>query len=243
MPDVIGKVTSTNLSTLPIPTKDGLLYSNKLLYNLHHKKSFLLQQPDEEMTEWFNYLTAPERSIKKLPQSQIELQPGGVVGDRHFRAPEFKTIDGQLYRFDQYSQVSFLGAERYTELNQQYGTSISAGDLGENIQTVGITNFEKMSVGTIICVGDSVQIKITNLRSFCFKFANVLFPTIEKYLRWRQTSWGAPIPNIGVIGQVLHGGIVKPGDDIKLASVPDHYTILKYVDKPNNIASKTPITP
>lgn len=201
-----------------------------------------MQQADEEMTEWFTYLTAPERSIKKLPQASVELQPGGVVGDRHFRAPEFKTIDGQLYRFDQYSQVSFLGVERYAELNEAYGTNISAGDLGENIQTSGIRNFEKMSVGTIIAIGDTALVRITNLRSFCFKFANVLFPTIDKYLKWRQLSWGTPIPNIGVIGQVVSSGIVRPGDEIKLVSIPDQYTILKYVDKPNNIASKTPIS-
>lgn len=141
------------------------------------------------------------------------------------------------------TQISLMSKERYNQLNQLYDKNIQAGQFGENIQIEGIDSIESLSQGTVLQLGESAQIKIVNLRTFCYKFANVMFPTVESYFDWKKSGSGGVINQIGVLAQVINPGTVYPGDTIKIVHEPDKYTRLGYIQRPNGVASHTPCDP
>jgi hypothetical protein len=233
------KVASVNLdrrSKLPLETR---LAHNKLEASMH-KKCIQLSQPDEEMHNAFAELK--KNPIFKEPQESIQVIPGGVVGDKHFE-PNFIQQDGDLfYEVSFYNQISILGKERYNELNKTYNKNIPAGSFGENIQTEGLHSIESLSQGTILQFGDNAQIKITHLRTFCYKFANVIFSTVDEYFHWKKTSGGV-ITRLGVLGQVVAEGSIYPNDQISIVYTPPVLNRLGYIQRPHRVASKTPCDP
>ena len=231
------KVGSVNIATGTKLRLEERTAQNKLEVAMH-KRCLQLSVPDDELRNAFTELR--KTSIQKLPQESITIKPGGVVGDRHFEPDVIrKHNDGNFYNVSVYNQVSLLSKERYNELNNFYNKNIQAGQFGENIQTEGIERLEGLSQGTILQFGDTAQIKITHLRTYCYKFANVLFPTVEEFFYWKKHAMGRPIDRIGVIGQVVAEGTIHPGDNITIIFQPTNYSKLGYVQRPHGLASKT----
>ena len=235
------KVTSVNIDTKAKLSLEHRLAHNKLEVVMH-RKCITLSAPDDEMHNAFTELS--RIPITKIPQSMARLEPGGVVGDKHFSEDIIRRHDdGMFYKVSVYTQVSIMSKERYHELNQLYSKNIQAGQFGENIQVEGIKSIESLSQGTVIQLGESAQIKIGHLRTFCYKFANVIFPTVESYFNWKKSNNGRVINKIGVLGQVLVGGTVYPGDPITIVHSPKTHVPLGYIQRPHGIASHTPCDP
>lgn len=75
------KVTSVNIdrkSKLPLEQR---LFHNKLEV-LIHRKCISLSAPDDEMYSAFAELS--KIPITKTPQQSVHMEPGGIVGDKHF---------------------------------------------------------------------------------------------------------------------------------------------------------------
>jgi MOSC domain-containing protein YiiM len=234
------KVGSVNIATGTKLRLEERTAQNKLEVAMH-KRCLQLSAPDDELRSAFTELR--KTSIQKLPQESITVKPGGVVGDRHFEPDVIRKYDdGNLYNVSVYNQVSLLSKERYRELNQFYNKNIVAGQFGENIQTEGIERLEGLSQGTILQFGDTAQIKITHLRTYCYKFANVLFPTVEEFFYWKKHAMGRPIDRIGVIGQVICEGIIRPNDPISIVYKPMSHVSLGYIQRPHGVASRTLVT-
>jgi hypothetical protein len=234
------KVESVNVATGTKLRLEERTAQNKLEVAMH-KRCLQLSVPDDELRNAFTELR--KTSIQKFPQESITVKPGGVVGDRHFEPDVIRKYDdGKFYNVSVYNQVSLLSKERYNELNNFYNKNIVAGQFGENIRTEGVERLEGLSQGTILQFGATAQIKITHLRTYCYKFANVLFPTVEEFFYWKKHALGRPIDRIGVIGQVVCEGIILPYDPISIVYKPIDHVNLGYVQRPHGVASRTLVT-
>ena len=236
------KVCSVNLAAGSPRVESGTaerLAINNLALELHALCN-RLDTANEEFYRLFAQLKS--FSITKLPQDKISLEPGGVVGDRHFAIPGVRMVDDKFFKIEGFSQVSILSEERYAELNTFYNKNVQAGQLGENILTQGFA-WNKVSQGSVLQFGDTAQIKICFLRRFCFKFGIVMW-TPDEYFAWRKSPGSPPINRIGVIGQVIESGIVRPGDSIRIIYTPPEPVALRPIDyQVDGIVSITPCDP
>jgi hypothetical protein len=168
-------------------------------------------------------------NINKPPQDQIELISGGVVNDKHFYPHRRYENKGLVYTRATIGEVNLFASEELEKLNAVFNTNVKAGALGENILTSNI-DIDNLTHGTILKIGSTAQIKILARRSFCYKFVNVFFPESE--------IWSVPDikkidkNRIGVLGQVIQAGIVRPNDQIEIVEVASHVS-LKSIEPPN----------
>jgi len=162
-------------------------------------------------------VTAVSRSDKhqftKDNVDAIELVAGlGVKGDAHFgetvqhivRVKEDPTRPNRR-------QVHLLHGELHDEL-RPLGFSLKPGDIGENITTRGI-DLLALPRGTRLEIGDQAVVEITGLRTPCKQ--------IERYRTGllaavSQDENGDLHFKSGIMGIVLNGGIVRPGDAIRV---------------------------
>ena len=107
-------------------------------------------------------------------------------------------------------QVHLIHAELFAELNAK-GFSVTSGELGENIATSGIALLE-LPVGTELRLGESAVVRLTGLRNPC-KQLDHLQPGLMSAVLDRSAN-GALVRKAGVMGIVLNGGVVRPGDAI-----------------------------
>lgn len=234
------KVVSVNIDTKAKLSLEHRLAHNKLEVVMH-RKCITLSAPDAEIYSAFAELS--KIPITKVPQKSIAVAPGGVVGDKHFVPNVIEEHNGAFFSVAAYNQVSILPKERYDELNQLHSKDLQAGAFGENIQTEGLLAIESLPQGTILQFGDTAQIKITHLRTYCYKFANVIFPTADEYFNWKKYQSGGVINRLGVLGQVLIAGTIRPNDPIRIVYSPDTKVQLGYIQRPHGTVSRTPCDP
>jgi MOSC domain-containing protein YiiM len=99
-----------------------------------------------------------------------------------------------------------IRAELIDELREA-GHSIGPGDLGENVTTSGV-KLEHLPLGTKLHLGETAVVELTGLRTPC-----ALIDRFQKGLRKKMTGDGImPKYNCGVLGVVVAGGRVEPGD-------------------------------
>ena len=168
-----------------------------------------------------------EHNFSKIVQPEIELVRGlGVDGDAH----SGKTVQHRsrvAVNPDQPNlrQVHLIHEELFIEL-KEYGFDIRPGEIGENITTRGI-DLLSLPVGTILRLGEKARVEITGLRNPCAQldaFRNGLKSAVLE-----KKSDGSVIRKSGIMGIVLEGGKVKPGDPIQVVYPPEPYEPLGVV--------------
>ncbi|WP_044351220.1 MOSC domain-containing protein [Dethiosulfatarculus sandiegensis] len=131
-----------------------------------------------------------QKGVRKQPVPQVELKPAhGVIGDAHA---------GEWHR-----QVSLLAEESIDSMRKK-GLDVKPGDFAENITTSGL-RLHTMSVGTRLFLGD-VEVELTQIGKECHKGCAI-----------REQAGDCVMPREGVFVKVLQPGIVRPGDEIRLA--------------------------
>jgi MOSC domain-containing protein YiiM len=149
---------------------------------------------------------------------EIELVAGfGVRGDSHWgttvqhlvRVREDPTRPNRR-------QVHLLHGELHDELKQK-GFNVGPGTIGENITTRGI-DLLSLPCGTRLFVGSDAVVELTGLRTPCKQ--------IERYQAGLLTAVsqdgnGNLFFKSGVMGIVLHDGVVKAGDTIRVELPPE----------------------
>ena len=161
-------------------------------------------------------VVAVSRSVKhgvgKIPQDEIRLLEGlGVEGDAHAG----KTVQ-HLYRMKldptapNLAQVHFLHAELFDDLAAT-GFTLEAGWLGENILTQGI-DLITLPTGTIFEIGTDAVVEISGIRDPCKQIDGVA-RSLTKALIDRDAA-GQVVRKAGIMGVVVKGGLVRPGDAI-----------------------------
>ena len=109
-------------------------------------------------------------------------------------------------------QVHLIHAELFDELAAA-GFTIIPGAMGENITTRGM-DLLGLPAGALLCLGADAVVEITGLRNPCAQLDD-LHPGLMRACLGRDAD-GAPVRKAGVMGIVLQGGEVRPGDAVSV---------------------------
>ncbi|PKR86552.1 MOSC domain-containing protein [Heyndrickxia camelliae] len=152
-----------------------------------------------------------KHTFSKDNQESIKLVEGlGVEGDAHFGSTvQHRSRVAQNPNQPNLRQVHLIQNELFEELADRF--IIRPGQLGENITTVGI-NLIELPTDTILSIGESAIIKVTGLRNPCAQIENFKPGLLKAVLD--KDSDGNLIRKAGIMGVILSGGVVKPGDRI-----------------------------
>jgi MOSC domain-containing protein YiiM len=165
--------------------------------------------------------------FSKPPVATITLLEGlGVEGDVHAGL----TVQHRyLVRKDptapNRTQVHLMAAELFDEL-ADLGFAVSAGEMGENITTTGI-DLIRLPQRTVLHVGADAIVEITGLRSPC-SLINKFQSGLMKACITRDSD-GHVVRKAGIMGIVLRGGEIKPGDSIRVELPAEPHLALETV--------------
>ncbi|MDP2712166.1 MAG: MOSC domain-containing protein [Solirubrobacteraceae bacterium] len=108
-------------------------------------------------------------------------------------------------------QVHLIHGELHDELAAQGFAGLQPGQMGENVTTRGI-DLLGLPAGTRLLLGDEAVVEVTGLRNPCAQLDGIQ-PGLMKATLARDAD-GAVVMKSGVMGVVLAGGVVRPGDAI-----------------------------
>jgi MOSC domain-containing protein YiiM len=109
-------------------------------------------------------------------------------------------------------QVHLMHAELFDELAAK-GFDVGPGELGENITTRGLAVLD-LPAGTELRLGAAAVVRITGLRNPCVQIDRFRKGLMAAVLD--RTPHGALVRKAGVMGVVVRGGYVAPGDAIEV---------------------------
>jgi MOSC domain-containing protein YiiM len=163
---------------------------------------------------------SPGHTFSKASAGSIRLLEGlGVEGDAHAgRTVKHRSRVARDPTQPNLRQVHLIHAELHDELNAA-GFSVAAGDMGENVTTRGI-DLLGLPAGARLRLGADAVVEITGLRNPC-KQLDAFQQGLTRAVLDRDAD-GNLIRKSGVMGIVLAGGEVKPGDriDVELPTTP-----------------------
>jgi MOSC domain-containing protein YiiM len=107
-------------------------------------------------------------------------------------------------------QVHLIHAELHEQLRAA-GFTVAAGDMGENVTTRGV-DLLALPTGTRLRLGDAALVEVTGLRNPCLQLDGFQ-PGLMKAVLGRDEH-GELVRKAGIMGVVLAGGTVRPGDPI-----------------------------
>jgi MOSC domain-containing protein YiiM len=157
--------------------------------------------------------TSATHSMAKFDRGSIHLlERLGVKGDAHagimvkHRSRVARDPDQLNLR-----QVHLIHAELHDELRER-GFAVAPGQMGENITTRGI-DLLGLPAGTLLRIGAEAVIEITGLRNPCIQLEGI-HPGLMQAVLDRDAN-GQLVRKAGVMGIVIAGGEVRPGDLIQ----------------------------
>ena len=109
-------------------------------------------------------------------------------------------IENDAHAGKWHRQVSLLSFDKVEEFRKK-GANIENGDFGENLLVEGI-DFKNLPVGTRLICGD-VELEITQIGKKCHSECEI----------FKQVG-DCIMPREGVFARVIHGGIIRNGDDL-----------------------------
>jgi MOSC domain-containing protein YiiM len=155
---------------------------------------------------------SPGHTMAKPSQASIRLVEGlGVEGDAHAGVTvKHRSRVARDPSQPNLRQVHLIHAELHDELRQR-GFEVSAGQMGENVTTRGV-DLLGLPTGTRLRLGAGAVVELTGLRNPCAQLNGVqdglMAATLDK------DADGNLVRKAGVMGIVLAGGEVRPGDEI-----------------------------
>ncbi len=166
-------------------------------------------------------------TLSKPNQDAIRLVPGlGVEGDAHLgKTVQHRSRVAHDPRQPNLRQVHLIHVELHDELRAA-GFHVSAGQMGENITTRGI-DLLNLPPGTRLHLGATAVVEITGLRDPCTQLDRIRPGLMAATLA--RDGRGALVRKAGVMGIVVTGGEVRPGDSISVEVPPEPHRPLKPV--------------
>lgn len=170
--------------------------------------------------------SSSEHTFSKPNRPSVTLVAGiGVAGDAH-AGVEVK--HRYLVRNDptqpNLRQVHLIQRELFEALADQ-GHAVGPGELGENITTEGI-DLLSVPTGTVLRIGAEAEVELTGLRNPCSQIDDFQDGLMRK-LRYRGPQGVERIA--GVMGIVVSGGVVGPGDSISTETPSGAPVPLEYI--------------
>jgi MOSC domain-containing protein YiiM len=171
--------------------------------------------------------SSPDHGFSKPAQQSITLLVGlGVEGDAHLGVTvQHLSRVARDPSQPNLRQVHLIHAELHDELNAA-GYQLRPGDMGENITTRGV-DLLGLPTGTLLRFGDSAVVEVTGLRNPCQQLNNFR-PTLMQQLVWRADD-GSIVRRGGIMGIVLAGGEICPGDPITVTLPAEPHRVLEPV--------------
>ena len=171
--------------------------------------------------------TGTRHGIGKDTHDAIRLVEGhGVEGDVH--AGE-KVKHRSRVRKDpeqpNLRQVHLIHAELHDELAEQ-GFELGPGQMGENVLTSGV-ELLALPTGARLRLGSEAVVEVTGLRNPCSQLDEIAPGLMEAVLD--RDPDGELVRKSGVMGVVLEGGEVRPGDSIQVELPPEPHVRLSPV--------------
>jgi MOSC domain-containing protein YiiM len=109
-------------------------------------------------------------------------------------------------------QVHLIHSELHDELRER-GFEVGPAVMGENVTTRGV-DLLGLPTGAKLRLGDEAVVEVTGLRNPC-KQLNTIQPGLMKAVLDRDAD-GNLVRKSGIMGVVLAGGEVRPGDAIQV---------------------------
>jgi MOSC domain-containing protein YiiM len=154
------------------------------------------------------------------PKPQNPFTPGRIhavsVSDRKgvvkHNVPEARLLvdhglAGDVHAEGGIRQVSLLSLASIDKMVAA-GAKVAPGDFAENLTVAGLEVMH-LPVGTLLKVGDEVELEITQIGKACHKGCAI-----------RELVGDCVMPREGVFARVLKEGVVRPGDTIEVTDVP-----------------------
>ncbi len=129
-------------------------------------------------------------TVKEPVMEGLIQEDFGLIGDAH--------AELHIKR-----QVSLMSIESINRMRSQ-GYDVIPGSFAENLTTEGI-NLLSVPIGTRLTVGEKVLLEVTQIGKECHTGC-AIFLQVGKCI----------MPKEGVFTKVVHGGVVKPGDEISV---------------------------
>jgi MOSC domain-containing protein YiiM len=167
-------------------------------------------------------VTAVSRSgthtMSKPNNGRITLLAGlGVEGDAHLGAcVKHRSRVARDPSQPNLRQVHLIHAELHDELRET-GFEVTPGQMGENITTRGV-DLLGLPVGAKLRLGADAVVEITGLRNPCAQLDGLQQGLMAATLD--RDAEGNLIRKAGIMGIVLAGGEVRPGDRIMVELPP-----------------------
>lgn len=163
--------------------------------------------------------SSPSHAFTKTNRDSIRLLAGlGVEGDAHLGATvKHRSRVAMDPTQPNLRQVHLIHAELFDELAAA-GFAVRPGQMGENITTRGL-DLLGLPVATRLLLGDTAVVEVTGLRNPCGQL-NGIQPGLMEALIARDEEGGL-VRKAGIMGVVLEGGVVRPGDLIEVRLPPE----------------------
>jgi len=165
-------------------------------------------------------------SFSKPPAEAITLiENWGVEGDAHAgaTAQHLYVVKKDPTRAN-LTQVHLIHEELFAELADRF--TVLPGELGENVTTSGV-DLLALPLGTRIHLGADAVVELTGLRSPCSKI-NKYQGGLMKALVEKDDD-GCIVRKSGVMGIVIAGGVVAPGDALRVELPQGEHVALEVV--------------
>jgi MOSC domain-containing protein YiiM len=152
--------------------------------------------------------------VRKVPREAITLVAGhGVEGDYHAGAfVRHRSRAAKNRQRPNLRQVHLMHAELFDEL-APLGIVVGPGDMGENITTRGLPVLD-LAPGSRLQLGATAVVEITGLRSPCAQLNDIDERLLAQVAQ--KAADGSVIRKAGIMGVVIKGGVVRPGDPIRV---------------------------
>ncbi|GAB3888299.1 MOSC domain-containing protein [Microbispora bryophytorum] len=163
-------------------------------------------------------VTAVSRSaahtFKKTSLESIRLLAGlGVEGDAHAGVTvKHRSRVARDPSQPNLRQVHLVHAELHDELREA-GFAVREGDMGENVTTRGV-DLLALPTGTRLHLGETAVVEVTGLRNPCVQLDGFQDGLMKAVLD--RDEEGNLVRKAGIMGVVVAGGEVRPGDPIRV---------------------------
>ena len=122
-------------------------------------------------------------------------------------------------------QVHLIHAELLDELRAA-GFAVAAGEMGENVTTLGI-DLLGLPTGTLLHLGADAVVEVTGLRNPCSQLDRFKSGLMKAVLD--RDAQGRLVRKAGIMGVVRAGGRVQAGDAIGVVRPPSPWRALEPV--------------
>jgi MOSC domain-containing protein YiiM len=170
---------------------------------------------------------SPAHTMTKPNQASIRLLAGlGVEGDAHLGVTvKHRSRVARDPSQPNLRQVHLIHAELHDELRAA-GFAVSPGQVGENVTTCGV-DLLALPTGTRLHLGERAVVEVTGLRNPCVQLDGIQPGLMAATLG--RDEHGNLVRKAGVMGIVVAGGEVRPGDAIGVELPPEPHRPLQPV--------------